>query len=156
MKISTKTCGFHCLKTSTYTLFLVCFEYFLLSLFCEAVPTRYFPLLLLQQHSKTFPSDEGFTATPEKPRSLILLGWMSKELVVVKAQQRWQPSAVIPELSHHLLCTEVALQFSFILALLISARRTQCLSSWCHDSRSLPFILISVSFCVIVWIMFQC
>lgn len=55
----------------------------------------------------------------------VLLGWMAKEIVsgrespaevaAVSSEETKQLFAVIPELSHHLLCSKVALQFSFIL-----------------------------------------
>lgn len=64
------------------------------------------------------------------------------EAAAVSSEETEQLFAVVPELSHHLLCTEVALQPS-VLALLPQPRRTQCLSSWCHDARSLPFVLLS-------------
>lgn len=61
----------------------------LLSLFGKVVPTWHF-LAWLQQHPELFPSGKASTATLDRLHHQFCWGFMSKELVVEKAQQRQQ------------------------------------------------------------------
>lgn len=89
VKISTKTCENRCLQSSICILLPVGFEGFLLPSFCKGCFYLAFPPLS-PAASKDLSLWQRLHCHTGEPWSSILWGWMSKELVVEKAQQRRQ------------------------------------------------------------------